>query len=132
MSIDLSKLTPAPWECIADQNGYFNLCYGPRVIAQFVHRDECESASFARNALDVMMRRGWHAEYRNVSYAEKPLRMAWVAAYHDNEDGHVLITAGDFPDPFTALVEADKWLTARESNAASAPPPADNPPEAQS
>ena len=63
----------------------------------------------AQNAFDVMIRRGWYA------VPIKRMKFTWWVVRDQN--GHdmplAFITShqsrGEFQDPFTALVEADKW-----------------------
>lgn len=114
--IDLEKLSPAPWgsgpgtdipEDLAKDDFYWG---GPTdwgagsLIEHFRNGQGQESwdqlktdidfIALARNAFDVMMRRGWYP----IPYFGK-----WRA---HGADGYM----GDkFPDPFTALVETDKW-----------------------
>lgn len=114
--IDLSKLTPATWGCVAGDDGYFNLMYGPRVIAHYVHRDECEFAALSRNALDVSMRRGWSAERFSMfggGYLWRiPMGQANDMIRQHGADAAAFkswASLAHFNDLFTALVEADKW-----------------------
>lgn len=87
--IDLSKLTPAPWTSTAD-NGT------NAANAAFV--------ALARNAFDVMMRRGWGV---TPAYEKPPYDEFCV---QDSADQQIRgLIAKTWPDPFTALVEADKW-----------------------
>ena len=128
MSIDLSKLTPAAW-WVENENGDLgsdgselpvNVLVGDQEdrVCQ-CNVGECEpvtNAAFialARNAFDVAMRRGWGFTGINGHY--------WPI--DPQEFHHVLIEfrghfAGlslpDWPDPFTALTEADKWMEERE------------------
>ena len=101
--MDLSKLTPAPWVATAgmvtEDRDYSRLadCTWGDVDNEQTAAN-CEFIALARNAFDVMMRRGWHPE---------PLDSGqWMAC--ENRDGDWC----DGPacaDPFTALVEADRW-----------------------
>lgn len=131
MSIDQTKLTPAPWrserrysdgievvprincernadrECgrVADLVGAPYLGYESTVVnAEFI--------ALARNVFDVMMRRGW--EFRTVPGC------GYCATF---TTGHCVddtwIAEGNKPtmkrfhaDPFTCLVEADAWYKA--------------------
>ncbi len=103
--IDLTKLTPAPWNaegcrvesartasgiemCIYDEGGH--------------NETEAEFIALAREAFDVMMRRGWYA----------------MPTFPPHEKGWIVLNILGKPDcqihsdPFTALVEADKWYKA--------------------
>ena len=126
MGIDLSELTPAPWVHTHYENGHGETKNHYRTDIRgrqmFVNGKEVASEpvcilhsgfvgfeanakfiALARNAFDVMMRRGW-----------SPERMgdAWIVNDEDNyplcrpRPGNEILR---WPDPFTALVEADKW-----------------------
>ena len=61
----------------------------------------------ARAAFDVMMRRGWTLQRRLVNGAFSE----WYVMESDDPDA-CGVTAGNvdcWPDPFTAIVEADAW-----------------------
>lgn len=122
--IDLSKLTPAPWEAKVE-NGFSSLCGPPTngfrnfVLSYSTSDDgiwgkgETDMAfiALARNAFDVMMRRGWHVwppceDIGWKVFATTASMDKWTLENH-------------FLDPFTALVEADKWY--REHVEAAAP-----------
>jgi hypothetical protein len=114
--LDLSKLTPAPWY---NERRFSNGCeIVPRICCEKNASRECgriadlvgapylgyestlvnaEFIALARNAFDVMVRRGW-------SIRKDKLGSRWHVpeAHRPN-----YCAAGD--DPFTALVEADKW-----------------------
>lgn len=60
-------------------------------------------AVLARNAFDVMMRRGWNP----TKHMPHDKHHGWwhvVDEWYDE-----FLDVGPWPDPFTALVEADKW-----------------------
>lgn len=101
--IDLSKIAPAPWHNDGRE------IYGPSgspangiyIYDEGGHNeDEAQFICLARNAFDVMMRRGWTLEQIGTT---------WFVA--DGCDGatEAANAVGGFQDPFTALVEADKW-----------------------
>ena len=89
--MDLSKLTPAPWVIGGDlhlgETGW---------STEFA---DIEFIELARNAFDVMMRRGWNPVRGYYSDAS-----LWAA-----EDVDGTICDLHATDPFTALVAADKW-----------------------
>lgn len=111
--MNLDQLTPAPWKAeLGDVlAGKFQqeiaCCFcGSGQAAMPCHPDEedvarAEFIALARNAFDVMMRRGWN-----------PVKVdgKWQVSGTD-ESGRWETTplCTWFPDPFTALVEADKW-----------------------
>lgn len=110
--MDLSKLTAAPWQIsedhehggpfVAGTDGY------PILIPESDGPDgraALEIAALARNAFDVMMRRGWTAE---TLIAGKLATIAWIAV---NDLGRPVGDDKTWPDPFTALVEADQWYS---------------------
>lgn len=111
--MDLSKLTPAPWhasndECpcvYSDTTSYesplFEPCESTEADAQFV--------ALARKAFDVQMRRGWGTQKHNGF---------WIVSVRSVVDMGNLYFSGwlsnhcrDFIDPFTSMVEADKWYS---------------------
>ncbi len=92
MSIDLSKLWPATQE-------YHDYLAGP--VHQYGElRESMKFAALARNAFDVMMRRQIYPQLFG-SPGKWGVRVA--SCQH--------VSAAD---PFTALVEADKWITEQE------------------
>jgi hypothetical protein len=113
--IDLTNLTPAPWFNLSfGTKGDFGLFYGdPKDASEIFDLIESnkpgdmEFIALARNAFDIMLRRGWHAQkteegtlwvvlQSQPSYFPLELFQDWTDhAYHS--------------DPFTALVEADRW-----------------------
>ncbi len=103
MSIDLSKLTPAPWMDDSGDvldSGCESLLGGWDDGSGWFHNwPDAAFIALARNAFDVMMRRRMYAL--------------------PDADGKWIVLKGQdwFRNdcPFTALVEADKWLTAKEN-----------------
>jgi hypothetical protein len=129
MSLNLSRLTPPPWEMDRhhqrDAETVYVAVHGPDGKAIF---DTCNSermeiednsdedgphyndrigeanlgfAALARNAFDVMMRRRIYPQLFG-SPGKWGVRVA--SCHHISAD-----------DPFTALVEADRWLTEQEN-----------------
>lgn len=112
--MDLSKLTPAPWLLHHDEHS--GSTYIPETIDGFpmllteldtdTHTVALEFAALARNALDVMMRRGWGVYAASgPGYHPGGHEYGWQAT--DGDDNRIGDTL--YSDPFTALVEADKW-----------------------
>lgn len=132
--MNIEKLTPAPWR---SERRFSNGCETvPRIHCDRSKDRECgwvadlvgapylgyestlanaEFIALARNAFDVMMRRGWWP-IRNTD--GKGWRIAWDA--RDCTNGLVkawpwwdyekqMDTPATWPDPFTALTDADKW-----------------------
>lgn len=102
-SFDASKLSPAPWATVGTEIGSTAVNANGNIID--VHGDESSDSSFivlARNAFDVMLRR---YEWRIRSCTAGDYSIWWEV--YDENDRHV--AGGRWPDPFTAIVEADKW-----------------------
>lgn len=69
---------------------------GPEAVANLA-----EFCAVARNAFDVMMRRGWGVVHR---------QSGWFAAIPEEcFQNEIAFRKMRWPDPFTALVESDKW-----------------------
>lgn len=101
---DLSKLTPAPWVTAPFKTDRESGCtYLDLTDAIFI--------ALARNAFDVMQRRGWGvSRLENGRWViENPDRRGWVFINDRNWIFATLIEA------YEGLVEADKWLTQEES-----------------
>ena len=131
MSIDLTKLTPAPWvydertgiasvfagtppdcllshnlpRCIASKSASWSPIGTGGLIAGWTWNEadlaDMEFIALARNAFDVMMRRSWtYGIDRNERIYIWDARGYDVEGLPDREWGS---------NPFTALVEAEKW-----------------------
>lgn len=108
MSIDLSKLTPAPCEeLVLVGSGTRHWAQTPDRVHPKQSREDARFFALARNALDVMMRRGWHP----MPDSEK-----WFVYGECSMILQAAGTHGPYPDPFTALVEADKWYRENVEN----------------
>ncbi len=129
--IDLTKLTPAPWESTNDavpyspkQKNSFSDCgasiyglNGCEVViggAQdeqggavgVLNNEDAAFIALARNAFDVMMRHKdweimWIGEWCVVSFCDILTKELYGKYMKDNQQR--------FNNPFTAFVEADKW-----------------------
>lgn len=110
--IDLTRLSPAPWE--PKLQGHWQpdreWCNsaGPDIEGSSANdlevlarlRSDAEFIALARNAFAVAMRRQWSPVYRGYENWA-----VWHAPSNESVcDGH-----GFGRDPFTALVEADVW-----------------------
>ena len=85
-----------------------------------VGKDDAEFFALARNAFDVMMRRGWSPR-REWAKGRWFVPQIVGAAKFDTilafeKAGGILY----YDNPFTALVESDKWLTEHEKNSGAA------------
>ena len=110
MTFDPSKLTPEPWE--VDGTGWV-LAGDDPIVECFDHKGlsllrVAEFIALARNAFDVMMRRGWSAE-RNAGGTAWAVKNAQSCNYVGHIPGKYV---PQWPDPFTALVAADEWYKA--------------------
>lgn len=120
--MDVSKLTPLPLEIVrgmapgsydcAEVRTIPPLKRGKRTgeygqtVGHFGHRrTDAEFYLLARQAFDVMMRRGWYA-YPALLVGSQAWRVAGLSMPDDREMDRLGLF---FSDPFTALVEADKW-----------------------
>lgn len=129
MAVDFSKLTPRPWEMATDDKGgllYYLAAPGGYPLLLAEDDDERGEAALrfvalARNAFDVMTRRLWFPRFigtengmqRWVAYSWSQVRdlrstTAAVFSQPPSEWG--------FSDPFTALVEADRWYRENVEN----------------
>ncbi len=129
--IDLSKLSPAPWSSVAqvwqhdpgERTGKFLLCHGMHIIATFDNEADCDEAALSRNAFQVMMDRGWYA-CRDGFDGE--LFVGYIVCSRPTGKGETFSCPNvmgrhhgpisSWPDPFTALVEADKWYRENVEN----------------
>jgi hypothetical protein len=113
--MDASKLSPAPWHVKGPwSNGLFDVVadapdYG-RSPAINLDAVDAEFIALARNAFDVMMRRGWWA----ARLKDGKWRVSTFCAIHGESAFRKFLVHQMCDDPFTALVEADKWY--REKN----------------
>jgi hypothetical protein len=95
--MDVTNLSPAPWEADKD----FQL-WSEVTEAVVWDQDAADFTALARNAFDVMIRRGWSAHRLDDSrWAVMPYDFVRLGLAH--------VVAND---PYTALVEADKWYIA--------------------
>ena len=134
--MDLSRLSPAPWfvgknrdahtvRSLVDMEGeepvgksdsftVANCWSGTHATRLKLSVANAEFIALARNAFHIMMRRLWHPVCMNVSLPENNYvgRNKWTVA----GIGLIPSEAAWFDDPFTALVEADKWYAANKEN----------------
>lgn len=117
--IDLTKLSPAPWDAVRISDDVAVVVHkgGPASFTSIFHNtgnldewpwaneSDADFIALARNAIDVMMRRGWYAALEREGFVN---RNKWIVR---EKTGMCVAGAGavEYPDPFTALVEADKW-----------------------
>lgn len=121
--IDLNKQHPAPWRledqddgfyCIVDANGRY--VAGLDRFFGHVGLAVAERIVLEHNAGDVMTRRGWNA---CKSPCDDNWRVdmndgGWLMRYADGslaieDEPEKMTSPAEWPNPCTALVEADKW-----------------------
>ncbi len=113
--IDLGNLMPAPWRtgslgtCVVNDAGAVAEMTG--VVFHETKETTAEFIALARNAFDVMMRRGWGVRLADSCPIAGKVVLQWQAI--ETRPGSVagvnsMIWADD---PFTALVEADAYMT---------------------
>lgn len=118
--MDLNNLSPAPWTpSVESDRGYKGNQFGRFFMPTFAEAPfasgcndadekeaqattDAEFIALARNAFDVMMRRGWGVECADVG--GPCFTVVDACGHFINETAH--------RDPFTALVEADRWYAA--------------------
>lgn len=122
--IDISKLSPAPWYFVTPLGDELEtLVFNdhdedtPVLSPLVVGSDSCDQnwdfIALARNAFDVMMRRGW--------VPKRYLGYMWSVQNGHGDYPPELLGMVDTPepavwlDPFTALASADEWLKAQEA-----------------
>lgn len=116
MALDLSKLTPAPWELVLQDWQPPQLLAADKMsgLIGTGHTESAEAmlqfAALARNAFDVKVRRGW-SEIRidglwmAVDDRGRPIDDTWLVQHPDRTP-----TMQRFwPYPYISLVEANKW-----------------------
>jgi hypothetical protein len=108
--LDLSKLSKAPFR-VCDSHG---LCVVDPIgdvvcdlsVGQWTgNRTDAEFIALARNAFDVMMRRGWGVE----QHSNGKWCIAQGTFKEDVKLWEWLCTVDHWANPFEALVEADRW-----------------------
>jgi hypothetical protein len=103
----MENLTPAPWTCeYFEVHDQYDVSSGPVndaserfSILETLKKSDAEFIALARDAFDVMIKRGWN-----------PIKLPqgeWVVREMNNSQ-HSRGSEG-WSDPFTALVEADKY-----------------------
>ena len=113
MSIDLEKLTPAPLHAggAAGYYDYATFSAESGLVGCFLKRNEADFHALARNAFDVMMRRRWAATpwSPNEKWGLDPEIFSDNRTEANTQKFIDWIYRNVFDDPFTALVEADRW-----------------------
>lgn len=110
--LDVSKLTPAPWHAEGgevfrrDPFLYLLPHDSPHGYAYDRDRREADLAfiALARNAADVMVRRGW-----GVTSTPNGWAVTLEGAYCGSQGLYNAGWQGWADDPFTVLVTADEW-----------------------
>lgn len=119
MSIDLTKLTPAPW--FVNEWDRLVVSKERSIIDELRVADagsnapktDMEFIAMARNAFGIMMRRGW--------ISKLDCHGKWIVSNKEMAEATVDIPDDEYPNrfcdnPFTALVESDKWYREHVEN----------------
>ncbi len=121
--IDLTKLSPAPWEPDYEDGtieGILMMAHHANIntavrLGEDYSRTNLAFVALARNAFDIMTRRMWFPRFvGTVDGQQQWMAYSWVALKN------VCEIAADFratecvrhwlyPDPYTAIVETEKW-----------------------
>lgn len=124
--MDLSKLTPLPWEvdCYVHDDNLCDLghpCLDKQrreeflILATEMRRVDAEFCVLARKAFDVMMRRrDWVMCKLSDGRFGLRTRGQDLLCRNAYDGGDGTYFASD--DPFTVWVEADKWYEQKEGN----------------
>lgn len=105
MSIDLAKLTPlTPGNWTAKR-----FADDPPTISVEMTHDDWAFACLSRRAFDVMMRRKWWPVFAGDSWA---VGGAVAMTHTQRVAASKWAVEKEFTDPFTALVETEKWYVA--------------------
>lgn len=111
MSLDLSKLSPAPWFAQWQTNGNcngHNLRSQDGLVGKFYNIDGAEAVALLRNALDIQMRRQWGTRVTMTGWNISNT----LGMLPDDGGFNDWVMDQDWPDPATALNEAEKWYVA--------------------
>src|SRR4051812_23695569 len=104
--MDLAKLTPAPWY-VQIEGGGVVMAADDCPVAECGGDVDAEFIALARNAFAVMMDRNWTPVPIGNGY--------WMPQHPDDGTPGYFTNAHPgrvFTDPFTAIVEADKFYRA--------------------
>lgn len=109
LKLEISKLSQAPWHVIDDPRFWPSITSGPaddaserRSVDDPMEPFDMVMCAMARNFLDIVMRRGWGV----VKF-----QSGWAIAFPDIVVPHD-IRGLRWNDPFTAVLEAEKWWVA--------------------
>lgn len=113
--IDLSKLTPEPWEGVAqayvttlEPTGKYILAHNMEAVAEFNREADVDFCAVARRAFGIMMRRGWEPKRSGFTQSWCVFDQQFQKADPSALDKRQLY----WPDPFTALCAAEDWYVA--------------------
>jgi hypothetical protein len=131
---DLEKLTPAPWR-VCPTRGEEDPESGADTLIETTADVQYKAVVFmgwydglhlgctkpdaafialARNAFDVMMRRGWNPLMTSNGWSVSDFHRKRV--YDKARTFRDWVLEQEWPDPFTALVEADRWMKEQEAS----------------
>lgn len=125
MSLDLSKVSPAPWfvtgmDVIDDQGREKTDVYivneEDTWIAHMIQKDPGDDPymiALSRNILDILMRRGW-----SIVNPSRKIPGKWHV--YPTPNGIPVDIGGVYDNPFEAVYEADEWMKRNEDEILSA------------
>lgn len=120
-TLDLSKLTPATWFCEKEPTKIILSSSDVQRIAwvfdNAFDENHTEFIALARNAFNIMMRRGWRL-VNGVQHGVDGLFWAAQGPFDHHEIG---VDGKWHSDPFTALIEADRWFSEHVENGVTLP-----------
>lgn len=111
MTLDLSRLPAAPWNAL---KGAINHPSGfPMLLAETDEPGDLaalEFAAMARGALEIQMRRKWTSSFDFDGWCviDDECCLIMTNKTLENPEGE----SKCWPDPITALIEAEKWWVA--------------------
>ncbi len=105
--IDLSNLSASPWEALPLNSEQWIVQYPDGEDVSLLDETHAAFIAIARNAFDIMMRRGWYPYPFLDGYWGIDARPASIPEE---------LATQQWPDPYTAIVEADKWFRENVEN----------------
>lgn len=110
MSIDITKLTPAPWTPVAV---CYEHCQFPHAWivggGEFSDREDAELYCLMRNALDVMTRRGWGTMEYFIPQKDMTFKRVFKVFGNGLDSAELWNMPRIHDNPLMALVAADGW-----------------------
>ena len=108
MAIDLEKLSPAPWvvagEVWGGETEVWNGGTEDDKVGSFERKVDAEFVALSRNVHEIMMRRGWGVQRTS----DGSFCVLGSSGYPFSNPKTTGFFYGD--DPFSVLVDADRWM----------------------